>query len=53
MAIYEPKSSFAVFAILMDLVINNIYTIITMAATRNPSSSPITAKIKSVVFGYK
>ena len=37
----------------MLLVIRTIYIIIIPAQVINPISSPITAKIKSVVFGYK
>ena len=52
-AISEPNSSGAVFAILSALVINITYITTIPAVTTNPSSSPITEKIKSVDFGYK
>ena len=52
-AIYEPKSSLAVFAMLIALVINITYIIIIALHTIKPISSPITEKIKSVVLGYK
>ena len=40
-------------ATLIAFVTKIIYKIITVAPPINPSSSPITANIKSVVFGYK
>ena len=52
-AIYEPKSSFAVFATYIAFVTKITYSIITPAETINPISSAISEKIKSVVFGYK
>ena len=52
-AIYEPKSFFAVFATLIDLVIIITYKTTTAAENINPNSSPITENIKSVVLGYK
>ena len=51
--IYEPKSSLEVLAILIAFVIIIIYKIIIAPEKINPSSSPITEKIKSVVLGYK
>ena len=52
-AIYEPKSSLAVFATYIAFVIKIKYKTITSAAIINPISSPIAEYIKSVVCGYK
>jgi len=52
-AIYAPSLSIAFLAILIAPKIKTRYKTIIAPATINPISSPITAKIKSVVLGYK
>ena len=52
-AIYDPKSFFAVFATFNALVIIITYKTTIAPEKINPNSSPITENIKSVVLGYK